>query len=50
MKKEFVADFDYEFEEKHKTVSITERASPRPSGSWASTTSTAPRTATWSTT
>ena len=24
-KKEFVADFDYEFEEKHKTVSITER-------------------------
>jgi preprotein translocase subunit SecA len=25
MKKEFVADFDYEFEEKHKTVSITER-------------------------
>jgi preprotein translocase subunit SecA len=25
MKKEFVADFDYEFEEKHKTVSITEQ-------------------------
>src|ERR1700736_4347602 len=25
MKKEFVADFDYEFEEKHKTVSVTER-------------------------
>ena len=25
MKKEFVADFDYEFEEKHKTVAITER-------------------------
>jgi preprotein translocase subunit SecA len=24
-KKEFVADFDYEFEEKHKTVSITEQ-------------------------
>jgi preprotein translocase subunit SecA len=24
MKKEFVADFDYEFEEKHKTVSVTE--------------------------
>ena len=24
-KKEFVADFDYEFDEKHKTVSITER-------------------------
>jgi preprotein translocase subunit SecA len=24
-KKEFVADFDYEFEEKHKTVAITER-------------------------
>ncbi|HLY50932.1 MAG TPA: preprotein translocase subunit SecA [Solirubrobacteraceae bacterium] len=24
-KKEFVADFDYEFEEKHKTVSVTER-------------------------
>ncbi len=25
MKKEFVAEFDYEFEEKHKTISITER-------------------------
>src|SRR5436305_2129705 len=25
MKKEFVADFDYEFEEKHKTIAITER-------------------------
>jgi preprotein translocase subunit SecA len=25
MKKEFLADFDYEFEEKHKTVSITEQ-------------------------
>jgi preprotein translocase subunit SecA len=25
MKKDFIADFDYEFEEKHKTVSITER-------------------------
>ena len=25
MKKEFVADFDYEFDEKHKTVSVTER-------------------------
>ena len=25
MKKEFVAEFDYEFEEKHKTVAITER-------------------------
>jgi preprotein translocase subunit SecA len=25
MKKEFVADFDFEFEEKHKTVSVTER-------------------------
>ncbi|HUA72067.1 MAG TPA: preprotein translocase subunit SecA [Solirubrobacteraceae bacterium] len=25
MKKEFVADFDYEFEEKHKTVSVTEQ-------------------------
>jgi len=25
MKKEFIADFDYEFEEKHKTVSVTER-------------------------
>ncbi|HYV15715.1 MAG TPA: preprotein translocase subunit SecA [Conexibacter sp.] len=24
-KKEFIADFDYEFDEKHKTVSITER-------------------------
>ncbi|HEY2771257.1 MAG TPA: preprotein translocase subunit SecA [Solirubrobacteraceae bacterium] len=24
-KKDFVADFDYEFEEKHKTVSVTER-------------------------
>ena len=24
-KKEFVADFDFEFEEKHKTVSVTER-------------------------
>ena len=50
-KKEFVADFDFEFDEKHKTVSVTERgrrqgrAVPR-----ASTTSTAPRTATSSTT
>jgi preprotein translocase subunit SecA len=25
MKKEFVADFDYEFDEKHKTVAITEQ-------------------------
>jgi preprotein translocase subunit SecA len=25
MKKEFIADFDYEFEEKHKTVAVTER-------------------------
>jgi preprotein translocase subunit SecA len=25
MKKEFIADFDYEFEEKHKTISITEQ-------------------------
>jgi len=25
MKKEFVADFDYEFEEKHKTISVTEK-------------------------
>jgi preprotein translocase subunit SecA len=25
MKKEFVADFDYEFDEKHKTVSVTEQ-------------------------
>jgi preprotein translocase subunit SecA len=25
MKKEFVADFDYEFDEKHKTVAVTER-------------------------
>ena len=25
MKKDFVADFDYEFEEKHKTVAVTER-------------------------
>jgi preprotein translocase subunit SecA len=25
MKKQFVADFDYEFDEKHKTVSVTER-------------------------
>ncbi len=25
MKKEFVADFDYEFEEKHKTIAVTER-------------------------
>src|SRR5437764_3348933 len=24
-KKEFVADFDYEFDEKHKTVAVTER-------------------------
>ena len=24
-KKDFVADFDYEFDEKHKTVSVTER-------------------------
>jgi len=29
LKKEFVADFDYEFEEKHKTVSVTERGSHR---------------------
>ena len=28
-KKEFVADFDYEFEEKHKTVSVTERGVAR---------------------
>jgi preprotein translocase subunit SecA len=25
MKKEFVAEFDYEFEEKHKTIAVTER-------------------------
>ncbi|MEA2198324.1 MAG: preprotein translocase subunit SecA, partial [Solirubrobacteraceae bacterium] len=25
MKKEFIADFDYEYEEKHKTVAVTER-------------------------
>ena len=25
MKKEFVAEFDYEFEEKHKTISVTEQ-------------------------
>ncbi|HWF35991.1 MAG TPA: preprotein translocase subunit SecA [Solirubrobacteraceae bacterium] len=25
MKKEFIADFDYEFDEKHKTVAVTER-------------------------
>src|SRR5256885_6187434 len=25
MKKEFVADFDYEFEEKHKTIAVTEQ-------------------------
>jgi preprotein translocase subunit SecA len=25
MKKEFVADFDYEFDEKHKTIAVTER-------------------------
>jgi preprotein translocase subunit SecA len=28
-KKEFVADFDYEFDEKHKTVSVTERGVER---------------------
>ncbi len=28
-KKEFVADFDYEFEEKHKTVAVTERGVAR---------------------
>jgi preprotein translocase subunit SecA len=28
-KKEFVADFDYEYEEKHKTVSVTERGVAR---------------------
>ncbi len=49
-KKEFVADFDYEFEEKHKTVSITEQGVGRPSASSASTISTVPRTATSSTT
>ena len=45
------ADFDFEFDEKHKTV-VGHRAaaSPRPRSSSASTTSTAPRTATWSTT
>ena len=25
MKKEFIADFDYEFDEKHKTIAVTER-------------------------
>ena len=49
-KKDFVADFDYEFDEKHKTVAVTERAWRRPRSSSASTTSTAPRTATSSTT
>ena len=50
-KKEFVADFDFEFDEKHKTVSILPSAAwPRPSASWGSTTSTAPRTARSSTT
>src|SRR5205807_5929268 len=28
-KKEFVADFDYEFDEKHKTVSVTERGNAK---------------------
>ena len=50
-KKQFVADFDYEVDEKHKTRRRSpSRASPRPSASSASTTSTAPRTATSSTT
>ncbi len=29
MKKEFVADFDYEFDEKHKTIAVTERGVAR---------------------
>ena len=49
-KKEFVADFDYEFDEKHKTVSVTEQGVAKAERSSASTTSTAPRTATSSTT
>ena len=49
-KKEFVADFDYEFDEKHKTVSVTEQGVAKAERSSASTTSTAPRTARSSTT
>ena len=49
-KKQFVADFDYEIDEKHKTVSITELGVAKASAFSASTTSTGPRTATWSTT
>ena len=49
-KKQFVADFDYEIEEKHKTVSITEQGVAKAERFLASTTSTAPRTAIWSTT
>ena len=50
MKKEFVADFDYEFDEKYKTVSITEQGVAKAERSWVSTTSTAPRTVISSTT
>ena len=50
MKKEFVADFDYEFDEKYKTVSVTERGVAKAERFLGSTTSTAPRTATSSTT
>ena len=49
-KKEFVADYDYEFDEKHKTVSVTERGVAKAERSSASTTSTRPRTARSSTT
>ena len=50
-KKDFVADFDYEFDEKHKTV-VDHRAGRRQGRALPrrSTTSTGPRTATWSTT
>ena len=50
MKKQFMADFDFEIDEKHKTARSPSRAWPRPRSSSASTTCIARRTAIWSTT
>ena len=52
LKKDFVADFDYEFEDKkHKTVSATEKGvPPRQTTDWDFSTWTALRTAHSSTT
>ncbi len=49
-KKQFMADFDYEIDEKQKTVAITEQGVAKAERFLGSTTSTAPRTATSSTT